>query len=252
MRTLSAQAAAVAATTAATPLQVRGRFFTAVALQIAGPTDDAFYEALDARIAQSPQFFADAPIAIDLAEAEGLDEAEAFAGLLAALRSRGLTPIGVQHPSPAQAAIAAEAGLIVLQGGRDAPAERREPQRPVAVPAPAAAPEPAPTLVITEPVRSGQCIVAERSDLVVVAPVSSGAELIAHGSIHVYGRLRGRALAGVHGDRTARIFCQRLDADLIAVAGLYRTNEALVDAGLAGRRVQAFLRDDTLCIEQLR
>ena len=85
----------------------------------------------------------------------------------------------------------------------------------------------------------------------VVAPVSSGAELIAHGNIHVYGRLRGRALAGVNGDRSARIFCQSLDAELIAIAGLYRTSEDL-GPEVRKQRIQAFLREDTLCVEALK
>jgi septum site-determining protein MinC len=100
-------------------------------------------------------------------------------------------------------------------------------------------------------VRSGQRIVAEHGDLVVVASVSSGAELIAHGNVHVYGRLRGRALAGVDGDRTARIFCQSLEAELIAIAGLYKTSDDL-GADVARKRVQAFLDDDALCIEVLK
>ena len=111
--------------------------------------------------------------------------------------------------------------------------------------------EPAATLLITEPVRSGQRIFADRGDLIVMAPVSSGAELIAHGNIHIYGPLRGRALAGVNGDRTARIFCQNLEAELIAIAGLYRTSDDLGPA-LRQTRIQAFLKDDTLCVEPLK
>jgi septum site-determining protein MinC len=81
--------------------------------------------------------------------------------------------------------------------------------------------------------------------------VSSGAELIAHGNIHIYGPLRGRALAGVNGDRNARIFCQNLEAELIAIAGLYRTSDDLGPA-VRQQRVQALLRNDTLCVEPLK
>ena len=112
--------------------------------------------------------------------------------------------------------------------------------------------EPAPaTLLITEPVRSGQRIFADRGDLVVVASVGSGAELIAQGNIHVYGRLRGRALAGVNGDKTARIFCQSLEAELVAIAGLYQTSDDL-DPAVRQRRVQAYLKEQTLCVEPLK
>jgi septum site-determining protein MinC len=117
-----------------------------------------------------------------------------------------------------------------------------------------ASPEAEPTaasLVVTEPVRSGQRIFADRGDLVVIASVSSGAELIAQGNIHVYGPLRGRALAGVNGDRSARIFCQSLEAELIAIAGLYRTSDDL-GPSTRNQRVQAFLKDDTLCVEPLK
>jgi septum site-determining protein MinC len=100
-------------------------------------------------------------------------------------------------------------------------------------------------------VRSGQRIFADRGDLVVVASVSSGAELISHGSIHVYGPLRGRALAGVNGDRAARIFCQSLEAELVAIAGLYLTSDDLGPT-VRQQRVQAFLQDDTLRIEPLK
>jgi septum site-determining protein MinC len=106
-------------------------------------------------------------------------------------------------------------------------------------------------LLVTEPVRSGQQIFAERGDLVVVASVSPGAELIARGNIHVYGTLRGRALAGVHGDSAARIFCEALDAELLAIAGLYKLSDAF-DPSLRRQRVQAFLDDGTLRVESLK
>ena len=107
------------------------------------------------------------------------------------------------------------------------------------------------TRLITDPVRSGQKVFADRGDLVVVGPVSSGAELVAVGNIHVYGALRGRALAGVNGDETARIFCQSLEAELLAIAGLYRTSEDL-EAGIRKARIQAFLKDDRLAVEPLK
>jgi septum site-determining protein MinC len=100
-------------------------------------------------------------------------------------------------------------------------------------------------------VRSGQKIVAERGDLVVCASVGSGAELVAVGNIHVYGALRGRALAGVNGDETARIFCQHLDAELLAIAGLYRTSEDL-GPDIRKQRIQAFLQEEKLVVEALQ
>lgn len=168
--------------------------------------------------------------------------------MLRNLRHRSISPIAVQKATGKQKAGASEAGLTTLRAGNDSPLERKS--RPVAAAPQPLEPGPA-TVLVTTPVRSGQRIVAERGDLVVIAPVSSGAELIAHGNVHVYGSLRGRALAGVHGDRDARIFCQSLEAELIAIAGLYKTSEDL-GAAVARQRVHVFLENDALRVEPLK
>ena len=230
------------------PLQVRGRSFTAVVLRLAAAADEAFYEALDALMRQAPHFFVNAPLVLDLEQATGLEAKADFVKLVRQLRARKLSAVGIQNGTAEQGVAAFGAGLISLQGGRDVPMERGG--RPVAeVPKPAE--PPVASLVVTEPVRSGQRIFADRGDLVVVAAVSSGAELIAHGNIHVYGPLRGRALAGVNGDRAARIFCQCLEAELVAIAGLYRTSDDL-GPSVRSQRVQAFLQDDALRVEPLK
>jgi septum site-determining protein MinC len=113
-----------------------------------------------------------------------------------------------------------------------------------------AAQPPAGFTLITRPVRSGQRVYAAGGDLSVVAPVSSGAELIADGNIHVYGPLRGRAMAGLNGNTQARIFCQNLQAELISVAGHYRVSEN-IPAEVKGGPVQIFLDHDVLRIEKL-
>ncbi|MDF2231475.1 septum site-determining protein MinC [Albimonas sp. CAU 1670] len=231
---------------------MRGRFLTAVALPVGGPPGLAYLSALDDLLRQSPGFFSDAPLVLDLAQAEGLDADGPFVALLRDLRARGLNPFAVQNATEAQGAAASRAGLANLPAGRDAALPRK--------PAPVeASPEPDPepvdpgpgTVLVTEPVRSGQRIYAERGDVIVVGSVSSGAEIIAHGNVHVYGRLRGRALAGVHGDASARIFCQSLEAELIAIAGLYKTREEIGD-GYVQQPVQAFLEDDALRIVTLK
>ncbi|MBK3775121.1 septum site-determining protein MinC, partial [Azospirillum brasilense] len=119
-----------------------------------------------------------------------------------------------------------------------------------AAPIPAPPPEPIyrPALLVTEPVRSGQQIYAEKTDLVITAPVSPGAEVVADGNIHVYGALRGRALAGVSGDTNARIFCHSLEAEVVSVAGLYRVSEDFGNDVLK-KPVQIFLRDGYLHME---
>jgi septum site-determining protein MinC len=233
------------------PLEVRGRFLTAVVLPVSGAADDSFYAGLDALLRKSPQFFADAPLVLDIERADGLRTQDDFHALLRNLRARKLAPIGMQNATSEQSAEGAGAGLPTLPAGRAAPlAAKPRPVLAAARPAEPPGPPPASRL-ITEPVRSGQRIVAEQGDLVVVASVSSGAELIADGNVHVYGRLRGRALAGVHGNRKARIFCQSLEAELIAIAGLYKTSDDL-GADVTRKRVQAFLNCDCLCIEVLK
>ncbi len=102
--------------------------------------------------------------------------------------------------------------------------------------------------VVRAPVRSGQMVVCERGDLTVIGSVASGSELVAGGNIHVYGPLRGRAMAGVHGDESARIFCQSLDAELVAIAGLYKTSETLEDAA-RNRATHIYLEDERLRME---
>ncbi len=235
--------------TTARAFQIRGRFFTAIALRVDARPDDAFMAALDAQLQQTPQFFADAPVVIDLENAAALVQRGDLVRLVDALRKRKLSVFGVQNGTGEQTADAAAAGLIALSGGRDVPARGGQRRGEAKAPAPAE-PPPAENRLVTTPVRSGQTVFADRGDLVVVAPVGSGAELIAAGNIHVYGPLRGRALAGVNGDSNARIFCQSLDADLLAIAGVYRTSETL-GAELRQKSVQAYLEGEDLKVEPL-
>lgn len=230
------------------PFQIRGRFFTALVLHMGGAPDDAFYEALDSKLAQAAQFFVYVPLVLDLEKAAG--RAIDFADLLEKLRARKLTLIGVQNCTAEHKRAALEAGLIPLQGGRDMPVEsekRNGAEAPVVVQPPAGAP----SLLVTEPVRSGQRIFADGGDLVIVASVGSGAEVIARGNIHIYGKLRGRALAGANGDTNARIFCQSLEAELVAIAGVYKTSDDLLP-WVREQRAQVFLSDDALRIEPLK
>ena len=261
----------------AAPFQVRGRFFTAIVLQVARAPDAAFFDALDTMLAQTPHFYANAPFVLDLDRAEDIGPSLDFVGLAREMRNRKVTLIGVQNGTIEQNKAALHAGLITLPSGTDVLPDNRKPaaegkahdkpkpakpidenkrqkesggKEPRIAQAPAAY-SAATSLLVTEPVRSGQQVFAERGDLVVLASVSPGAELIARGNIHVYGTLRGRALAGVHGDSAARIFCETLDAELIAIAGLYKLSDA-IDPSLRRRRVQAFLNDGTLCVESLK
>jgi septum site-determining protein MinC len=262
--------------TSVAPFQVRGRFFTAVVLQMARGPDESFYTAIDVMLAQTPHFFANAPFVLDLDRIAETGPLIDFIALTRELRNRKITLIGVQNGTIAQNRAALHAGLITLPSGTEmlpdrgkrngaAKATANEDDAPKPAPArtgsanreapfsePAGDPSPgAAAVIVTEPVRSGQRIVAERGDLVVIASVSPGAELIARGNIHVYGPLRGRALAGVNGNNAARIFCQSLEAELIAIAGIYQPSDAIAPS-LRGGRVQAFLDSGRLRVEPLK
>ncbi|TCW86635.1 septum site-determining protein MinC [Burkholderia sp. SRS-46] len=229
---------------------------------------DALRTELVKRFEATPEFFADDVVAIDVRRlADG--ERVALADIRQMLSDVRMRPVGVV--ALASQGWAGEAGLPLLEArdrrapsgkaAGDADADMAAAAEAVAAPAPvvAAAPEPVPaalpaggqTLVIDKPLRSGQQIYA-KGDLVVLAPVSHGAEIIAEGNIHIYAPLRGRALAGVHGNHDARIFCTCLEPELISIAGIYRTTENPLPADVLGKPVQIRLEEEKLMIEPLR
>ncbi len=224
--------------------QARGRFLTALALRIdTDRADGPFYAQLDAQMRRTPQFFSGAPVVLDLVNAPGFGDPGRLRELVDNLRRRELRVFGVQNGTGLDTATLQALGLIALTTGRDAAVPRDD------SPARAAdAPSPARNIVIRSPVRSGQMVVAEHGDLTVIGSVASGAELVAAGNIHVYGSLRGRAMAGCNGDEDAHIFCQRLNAELVAIAGLYRTSEMLAD-DTRQRCTHIFLKDEKLFLE---
>ncbi|MCU0766866.1 MAG: septum site-determining protein MinC [Gammaproteobacteria bacterium] len=237
--------------------ELRATTFTLPTLRLFAGDLAALSQFLEPKIAQAPEFFRNAPVVVDLTHLP-TEVALDFPLLVGVLRGLGMLPIGVRGGSAAHRETAQLMDLAILSQGSRGPAAavaaRAAPA--VAAPAsaaPAAAPVPVPAgvgKIVTRPVRSGQRIYAHGGDLVVLAAVSSGAELMADGHIHVYGALRGRALAGVKGNADARIFCSDLRAELVSVAGHYRVSEGL-DPGLAGRPVQVALRDGRLIIEAL-
>jgi septum site-determining protein MinC len=217
---------------------VQGALFTVMVVRAVMLRDAAFEDDLAQQIGRSPRFFQNAPVVLDLRGVENLTEAGEFETLKEKLHALTLTLVGVQNAQPAQLDAAAAAGLASF-----APSSSTQPRSS----GPAAAPPAPKTRLVTEPVRSGTQIYARGSDLVVTAAVSPGAELVADGNIHVYGVLRGRALAGAGGDAGARIFCTRLEAELVSIAGRYLVSEQLPpDAQSAP--VQIALVDDQLTI----
>lgn len=215
-------------------------------LQLFSTDQVSLAEQLDARMASMPELFRHLPVVLDLEAVQG--QALDLPALVDTLRQRGLVPVGIRAIDAESKTQAQAVGLGVLSIGKE-PVRRAEPvQREEKVsPAPPAA---GAAMLIRQPVRSGQQIYARGGDLVVMAPVSAGAEVLADGHIHIYGPLRGRALAGVQGDPQARIFCQSLEAELVSIAGAYRISENIQETG-RGQAVQIYLDDDALCIEPL-
>jgi septum site-determining protein MinC len=205
------------------------------------PPIAGWLQALDAQVARSPSFFEGRPVIVDLAGIPPDDPG--LASLVGELQARGIRIIAVEGGDPTWRG--SEVLTQPLQGGR-ALGVLKVPDEP---PKPAAPPEPEKpgetALVIDRPVRSGQSITFLQGDVTVLGSVSWGAEIIAGGSIHVYGALRGRAIAGFTGNTQARVFCRRMHAELISIDGLYRTAEEM-PAALHGRAVQAWLAGDAI------
>lgn len=207
---------------------------------------DVLAAALDVQLADSPDFFDQEPVVIDLSQLQD-DEAAAidFAALRALLARHQTQPIAVRGGNDAQNAAARAAGLSlaampVTPSPRppappaEAPSEAPQIVREVPVPANG-------TLVIDKPLRSGQQVYARGGDVVVTAVVSFGAEVIADGNVHVYAPLRGKAIAGARGNTEARIFTTCMEAQLVAIAGIYRTAEVALPADIAGKPAQISL-----------
>lgn len=202
---------------------------------------------LEQRVTQAPALFDRAPLLIDLADLPAGADLD-LPALKALVARHGFVPVAVRGGGEARAAQAAALGLGVLGDSR-LPVDPPPPPQPAAESPPPAAsdpPEPLPptTRLVTEPVRSGQQVYSP-GDLIVLAGVSPGAELLAEGHIHVYGPLRGRALAGLRGNTRARIYCRALEAELIAVAGCFQVAED-IDPGLHGRPAQVYLDGEDL------
>ncbi len=218
-------------------IAVRGRSVLALVVAPEAPLED-WLAALDAQLAEAPDFFAGRPVIADLAatHASVADPAPVLAAL-SALAVRQLKLIGVEGIDPTLLSNTLWARLPTMLRGREAPREVKRGARPSGPERPAAC-----SLVVDRPVRSGQSIVFEAGDVTVIGAIASGAEVVAGGSIHVEGPLRGRAIAGVRAGESARIFCRRLEAELVAVAGFYRTADdwAADDGGAAlqGRPAQ--------------
>ena len=233
----------------AAPLfEFKGGSINLPVLKLLSGNMDAVAALLSVKVQQAPGFFRNAPVAIDLHDLMVEERLPDFVRLARVLRECGLVPVGVRGGDPRLQGAAQEAELAILA---DIKTDHGQPASPKPPPQ-KAPPAPAylPGKLIEHPVRSGQRIYATGGDLVVLAPVSAGAEIMADGNIHVYSALRGRALAGVQGNLDSRIFCMDLQAELIAIGGHYKISEHLDDS-VRGKPVQVYFRDNSLIIEDL-
>lgn len=219
------------------------------------------------RVTRAPNLFARAAVIVDFGGLSQVPDAATARQLLDELRHAGVLPVALAYGTRDNDALAQELGLPLLarfraqyetSPGSEAVAAPVVEAAPAAPPAAAAAPPELPaaaapaavSLMHTTPVRSGQQVYAQGRDLVVAANVGAGAEVIADGSIHVYGPLRGRALAGAQGNEKARIFCREFHAELVAIAGRYKVIEE-VPQELRGKAVQVWLEDDSLRMAEI-
>jgi septum site-determining protein MinC len=218
-------------------VRMRGRSYVAFVFAPVVPIV-GWLEEIDATLARSPGFFAGKPVVLDLSAVD-LSET-AITHLVTSLEQRNVRVLGIEGVDPVRLTTSMPP---LLTGGRSCVLIQNEIKKPEAKPKPT-------SLLLENPVRSGQSIVFTEGDVTVLGSVGSGAEIVAGGSIHIYGTLRGRAMAGVNGNSAARIYCQKIEAELLAIDGYYQTAEE-IDVALRNRPAQAWLEGDVMRIASL-
>ncbi len=218
--------------------KLKGRLYTFTVLQLLSRDRSLFEQQLIEIVAKAPRLFDRTPVVLDCSALEdGEIDLQSFCQCM---RENHLLPVAVQGANSFLNTLAQCQGLAVLNASSSHDKPLLEEQE--------TAVESIKTKLLTTPVRSGQQVVSKGGDLVITASVSHGAELLADGNIHIYGALRGRALAGISGDKQARIFCQSLDAELVSIAGFYRLSDAIEPYS---GPCQIFLQDEHIQIEPL-
>ncbi|MBA2711818.1 MAG: septum site-determining protein MinC [Tatlockia sp.] len=222
--------------------KLKGRLYTFTVLQLLSNDRDEFSKHLEDLIVKAPRFFDKTPIVLDCSSLHEVDfDLAAFYQIM---RQHNLLPVAVQGVDSTLEKLAQQQGLAVLHSSSAHDKLLIDEQ----IEEPAVAPEINKVKLQTTPVRSGQQLVRKGGDLVIASSVGHGAELLADGNIHVYGALRGRALAGISGDKQARIFCLSLEAELVSIAGFYRLSDAIEPHS---GPCQIYLQDEHIHIESL-
>jgi len=226
-----------------TPIELKGSSFTLSVVHLHHSDPDVVRQALQDKVNQAPAFLKNAPVVLNVSS---LTSEVNWRQMQQAIASVGLHIVGVSGcKDKALKHIVGQAGLPLLSEGKEQKkvVEVAESVKPVTAPV-------VKTRVIDTPVRSGQQIYAKNSDLIVTSSISAGAELIADGNIHIYGMMRGRALAGASGDHDCQIFCTSLSAELVSIAGEYWIMDQ-IPAEFFGKASRLFLKDGALTIQTL-
>ena len=221
--------------------EIKSATLPLVALLLKSPDLALLEEELRARFGELPEFFDGDPLVVDLAPLKGEGVVE-FARLLELLRGYRVMPVAVRGGSEEQMEAAMACGLAAApEATAPTPTLPRRGREEIPVTA----------MVVDKPLRSGQQVYAKGRDIVVLAMVNPGAEVIADGHIHVYAPLRGKAIAGARGDATARILTLSLEPELVSIAGVYRTSEVALPDTLRGKPAQIRLEADKLVMAPL-
>lgn len=220
--------------------KLKGRLYTFTVLQVMNTDKDVFSQQLAETVMKAPKLFDRTPVVFDLSSVNHLEFDLQI--LLQIAREHGMIPVAIQGGNALHDTLAQCNGLALLN------ASTSQDKPIIEQPIESTLIETAKTKLLTTPVRSGQQVVSKGADLIVTSSVSHGAELLSDGNIHVYGALRGRALAGISGDLEARIFCQSLEAELVSIAGFYRLSDAIEPIN---GPCQIYLSDEHIVIESL-
>ncbi|WP_287145892.1 septum site-determining protein MinC [Aeromonas sp.] len=232
--------------------ELKGTTFTISVLHISDGKPERIRQLLAAKVAQAPLFFNCAPLVINV---ERLADIPDFEQLKELVESEDFVLVGITGTqNEAMKTAAKAAGLAVMASGKSRKAEHPPEKTPIPAPVVEVNATPAPLVpskVHVGPVRSGQQLYAAGTSLVILGSVSPGAEVIADDSIHIYGALRGRAIAGAKGNTQARIYCQQLQAELLSIAGTFQLSDAL-PAGLIQQPVHVRLDNEQLRIDHIK
>lgn len=231
-----------------TPIELKGSSFTLSVVHLHDAKPEVIRQALEDKIAEAPAFLKHAPVVVNVS---GLDAPVNWQHLQQAVSSTGLRIVGISGCKDARLKNEIErAGLPLLNEGKEKTARSAPKETPTPPPQTQTVTSVTKTRMIDVPVRSGQRIYAPNCDLIVTSHVSAGAELIADGNIHVYGMMRGRALAGASGDRDAQIFCTHLTAELVSIAGEYWLSDK-IPAEFYGKAARLLLAENALTVQPL-